>query len=267
MKLGIIAGGGDLPLEIIKTVKKDGIIPFVITLKSYADSNLYKNEKLAELSLGQVGMAIEYFEKNHVTHICFAGSVKRPNLFSVTPDFQGAILLSKILACKILGDDNLLKLVINFFENKGFKIISANELLGKEINKTGVISETSPTKDNLNDIKIGINALEKLDELDVGQAVIVSNGRILSIEGAEGTDQLIKRTKDYTQNQDAVLVKLPKKSQDKRIDMPTIGPVTIQELVKAGIKGIAISPEVIILSQKETIAKANSKAIYIYVIK
>jgi DUF1009 family protein len=267
MKLGIIAGAGDLPIEIIQTAKDNNLTPYIITLKSYTDSNLYKDQIYTELSLGQVGKAINYFKKNNITHICFAGSIKRPNLTQIIPDLQGTILLSKILKAKILGDDNLLRIVIRFFEEQNFKIISASEIIHKDNIKIGSITEISPSIDNMSDIELGLKALDKLDELDVGQAVIASQGRILSIEGAEGTDQLIKRTKEYIQNQDAVLIKLPKKSQDKRIDMPTIGPVTIEELSDAGIKGVAISSEVIILSEKETIAKANSKAIFIHILK
>lgn len=266
MGICIIAGGGNLPLELLKEAKNNNQEPCLILIKDNADKEQYKGSNYIELSVGQIGAAISYMRENQADKIVFAGSVKRPNLLSIIPDWKGTIVLGRILKARIRGDDHLLKTIVGFFEDEGFKVAAATDFLNLNISQKGTITNTKPSDDDIFDINLGINLLDKLSELDIAQAAIISHGRVLSIEGAEGTDELIRRTKNYIKNARTTMVKIPKIGQDRRIDMPTIGPNTIDELAAASITGIAISQEVLVLSKEETIAKANSHSIYIYII-
>jgi len=267
MRLCIIAGSGNLPQDIAKEAKNRGTLTSIICIKSFANENSFKEYgEVDTISLGNVGQALKFLKKHKISHILFAGSVKRPSFLSIIPDFEGTKLLSYILKEKVLGDDTLLKSVISFFEKRGFKIISPNEILTLNIKESGSLTKLAPNIQALKDIEIGASANRYLSSLDVGQAIIVSEGRIISIEAAEGTDEMIRRSKEYTEGQ-TTLIKLPKLNQDVRIDMPTIGPKTIELMSQNNISGIAIDKTVLILSVQETIDKADLLGIYIYVIE
>lgn len=271
MKLCVIAGGGNLPKDIITETAQKNIPTFLITISTQAEPEFFfaikdKIEDQIDLDIGKVGKALEFCKKNGVTHLVFAGSVERPNLSSVSPDFEGVNLLGRILTNKFLGDDNILKCVLRFFEEKSYKILSTAEIMNSGLTPFRDITDSKPSAKALLDIEIGVKALAQMSNLDIGQALIVSSGKIIAVEASEGTDEMIKRSKDYVLEQ-AVLVKLPKIGQDQRIDMPTIGTKTIDMAAKSNINGIAIDQNVIIVSPEETIARANESKIYIHIIK
>lgn len=271
MKLCVIAGGGNLPKDIIIEAAQKNIPTFLITISTQAEPKLFsaikdKIEDQIDLDIGKVGKALEFCKKNGVTHLVFAGSVKRPNLSSIFPDFEGVNLLGRIVANKFLGDDNILKCVLRFFEERNYTILSTAEIINSGPASFGNITNLKPSAKALLDIEIGVKALAQMSILDIGQALIVSSGKIIAVEASEGTDEMITRSKDYVLDE-AVLVKLPKIGQDRRVDMPTIGTKTIDMAAKSNINGIAIDQNVIIVSPEETIAKANAHKIYIHVIK
>ncbi|MDX1923749.1 MAG: UDP-2,3-diacylglucosamine diphosphatase LpxI [Rickettsiaceae bacterium] len=266
MRICVVAGKGDLPKEIIKKILSEGFFCCIIGVRGQHNLDPSQNPNFTELELGKIGAAISFCKSHNITHIVFAGSIKRPSLGSIIPDSEGAKLLTKIISKKFLGDDSLLKTILDFVEDRGFNILSPNEILNINSNSSGILTTTPISQKDLENIEIGCKGLAIMSPLDIGQSLIVSGNRIIAVEGAEGTDEMIKRSKDYT-NEDAILVKIPKTGQDQRVDMPTIGPKTIDIIKKSNIKGLAIDKNVIILSQEETIEKADKNNIFIYVIK
>ena len=266
MRLCIIAGSGDLPKNILnESLGKTQYIS-VICIKNEADIHNFNHaDNVVEIALGKVGAAIEFLTTNRISHIIFAGSVKRPPLISIRADLEGTKLLALLLKEKFLGDDNLLKSVLRYFENLGFKILSPSELLASKLLVGEALTIHKPSTMALEDIKLGKEIFKKIGKLDIGQALIISEKRTIAIEGAEGTDNMIKRSKEYVSNH-SVLLKMHKQGQDERVDMPTIGPNTIEVMHTNNIKGIAVDRNVIILSMQDTIDKANSLGIYIYII-
>ncbi len=264
MRLCIIAGGGELPQEILKRATLEKKFTSVICIKGEATpKNFLEANNSIEISIGKIGKATKFLEENNISHIVFAGSVQRPSLASISVDLEGAKLLALLLKEKFLGDDNLLKITIQYFEKKGFTILAPSDFL--KATKKGALTNSKPNKQALEDINVAKSAFKKIGTLDVGQSLIVSEKRIIAIEGAEGTDNMICRSKNYINNH-AVLLKLPKPGQETRIDMPTIGPKTIDIMHKSNLSGLVINKNVIVISEKETIDKANSLGIYIYVI-
>ena len=247
--LGIIAGDGDLPAEIAKIQTKSGGKCFIASLGLENNFDEFTHEYF---SLGSVGSIIDYFKNNSVEHIIIIGGIKRPDFKSLKVDFSGSILLAKILKQKALGDDNLLKIVVQHIESKGIKVIHPHEILSQY--KIEISSKTLPSKQDNKDIEIGSRVITSLGSMDVGQSVVVSNGYVVGIEAAEGTDNLIQRSDDLrSQKTHGTLIKMSKSSQDMRVDVPVIGPHTISLLAKHGFNGVAIEKSgVIIINPKET---------------
>jgi len=267
--LGIIAGNGSLPLEIAKFYKQqngDCCIAGIVGEFDAAALDLRTNLAYKSFSLGNVGAVVEYLKQHNVTDIVFAGGVKRPDLQSIKVDLVGAKLLSKILANKFIGDDKLLQVVANFFEQYGFKVISSHDVYHTHVRYNSLIAKTSPSAQDSSDIELAISVSHALGELDIGQSVIVEDGYVLGIEAAEGTDQLIERCASLRKKPTgAVLVKMPKLTQDMRLDLPTIGLGTIELLARYKYNGIALcTKSCVILDSTKIVEIANRHDMFIF---
>ncbi|MBO7244578.1 MAG: UDP-2,3-diacylglucosamine diphosphatase LpxI [Alphaproteobacteria bacterium] len=263
--VGIIAGSGMLPVMLAKFLKKEGRNVFIISLKGQANKTLFPADiPLKEVRLGAVGKTFHLLKKNHVKEIVFIGGVKRPSLKEVYPDLKGFSLLTK-LSLKALGDDGLLRLIISEVEQEGFVVKGIHELMPEVLVPAGVLTNRKPTQADLVDIERAREVAKLLGQADVGQAVIVQQGMVLSLEGIEGTKELIKRTKALKRKGDGgVLYKAVKPNQEKRIDMPTIGPDTVQSVYDAGFIGIGVDAGNVLLAEPEkTIELANKLNIFI----
>jgi DUF1009 family protein len=267
--IGIIAGNGDLPNLIISDLKKHNIKFCVISICSLFDFSYLDQIPCKAFSIGQVSGMLKFFKHNHVNKIVLAGGVKKPKFSELKVDLKGSVLLSKIGKSKILGDDNILRTVINYLEEQNFEIVSVLDISQDLImHDVGLYSKTKPYDGFDNDLKIILNIHKKLSEFDVGQSLIIQDKRILGIEGAEGTDNLIKRCKDYidTKNKNnAILAKFPKATQDLRVDLPTVGLKTIENLLAANIKILLVdSKHTVFVNKNEVLEYANKHKVVIY---
>ncbi len=265
MRVCLIAGRGQLPEEILMKLKSLNFFYTVIGLRNNHDLDLCLYPHSIELDIAKVGKAIEFCNDHKITHIVFAGNITRPNMAALVPDQEGIKLLWRIRAEKFLCDDKLLKVIIDFFETKGLKILSPSAMMEAIELGSGSLTPVHPSSEDLINIEIASLALATMSSLDIGQAVIISERRIIAVEAAEGTDEMIIRSKNYFQK-DAIIVKMPKKNQDTRIDMPTIGPKTIDNMQKSNIKGLAIDKNVILLSSEDIISRATKAGIFVYII-
>ena len=174
-------------------------------------------------------------------------------------------MLAKILANKILGDDAVLSTVIKFFEKQGFKFLRIDELLDCVISKKTILTKTAPSLENLDDIKLGVEAVKYFSRFDVGQSLVIAQKQIIAVEALEGTDEMIKRCKNLRAN--SVLVKMKKPKQSVKADLPTIGVETIKNCAAAGIKGIAIQANSTLVLDKENVIKtADELGLFLTVI-
>lgn len=265
----LIAGSGNLPLEIYNFCKNNNINIFIILIKDFANKNIFpQNITSIELNIGQIRKVLKFLKQHNLKEIVFAGGIKKPSLFSLKTDFTGWLLLQKILKNKLFGDDNLLKTIINFFEKKGIIINNVNNYLEKNKFIFGFNSHTS-FKDNefYSDIELGKNILKELSKYDIGQSIIIQQKTIIAIEGIEGTEKLICRSNDikFREGRGAILIKLKKDNQTDRIDLPAIGPDTIEQMKKNGLVGIALDyKNCIIIDKFKVIELANKYNIFIY---
>jgi hypothetical protein len=267
--IGIIACGGKLPEEIASIYTGNGGKCFIALIENNADPELLFKYSGKNFTLGQVGAMIDYFKSENIEDIIMIGAITRPDFLSLKVDLIGSKLVANILKNKFLGDDNLLKTVSNFLEKQGFEIISPKEILPLADYSSNYKTKKSLSKQDQIDIEIGAKVLQSLGDVDVGQSVIVSDGYVLGIEAAEGTDNLIRRCDLLRKNKNGgVLIKSSKVSQDKRLDIPTIGPETIFCLAKHNFHGVAIEKDmVIVVSPKETWELADKYDLFIHFIK
>ncbi|WP_342270503.1 LpxI family protein [Rickettsia endosymbiont of Orchestes rusci] len=263
-RIGIIAGKGLLPFSIADSYTKQGGDCYIAALEGEANLKLIENFKYKTFKIGMAGAVIEYFRQSNVQNLIFAGGINRPNIRSVGVDRTGSVLLARILKQKFLGDDNVLRIIANFFEERGFKVIASNEIFKNHDFGSDVITTLYPSASDMIDIELGIKVLKSLSDMDVGQSVIMEDGYVLGIEAAEGTDNLIIRCASLRKKtKGGVLVKIMKLGQDNRMDIPTIGPDTILNLAKYNYNGIAIEDTVIIIDQELTVKLANKHKIFI----
>ena len=265
-KIGIIAGSGKLPHLIDEYCINNDIyccFAFIDTAPQYQINSSY-----ITTTVGQVGKILNFFKENNITDIILAGGLRKPNFQKIKLDFKGGILLGKILKNKLLGDNSLLTTIISYLESYHYNIIAVDELLPDIHLNLGHNNSAKPSYDISNDIALGLNILNALESLDVGQATIVQNGRVIAIEAAEGTDNMMLRSKEYIEESSkspAILIKLKKISQDRRVDLPTIGIKTIDNAIKNNIKGIVLDyANTIIIEKNKLLEYAAENGIFIY---
>lgn len=264
--LGIVAGGGRLPLQLIECCQASGRRFFVIALEGIAEREALADVPHAVVRLGAVGECLEKLREAGATELVLAGRVKRPSLSGLRPDFGGAKLLARLGGAFFLGDDALLKNVIAFLEDEGFTVVGADDVLAGLKARPGVLGGISPDARAQADIAQGVKVARALGAVDVGQAVIVEHGYVLGVEAAEGTDGLITRCGPLKRERAraGVLVKLKKPQQEGRIDLPSIGPDTIDTLAQAGFGGVAVEAGgSLILDEAETLKRADALGLFI----
>lgn len=263
--LGIIAGGGHLPLRLTEACREAGRPCFVVALEDAADMEMLVGVPHARVRLGAVGEAINYLRSAGVQQLVLAGGIKRPSMGALKPDAMGARLIARLGLKLFSGDDALLKGLIAFLEEEGFEVIGADDVLGELIGQEGLLTKTRPDSKAKDDIKLGMQVAKALGALDVGQAAIVENGYVLGVEAAEGTDALIARCAGLMrETRRAVLVKARKPSQEERADLPALGSKTIAGMHAAGMLGVAYEAGgALLLDKAEMVRQADAAGIFI----
>ncbi len=264
-KLGVLAGQGDLPVQIVKACQDQGRSVFVLGFSGQFKSEFFAGVEYDVVPLGAVQKAIDTLKNHGCEELVMAGQLKRPSLFNLKLDGRGKKIVAKV-GLGGLGDDKLLRALIEELESEGFRVVGSNDVLNQSLTvKSGVLTQALPDAQAQNDIEVGLNALHVMAPLDIGQAIIVQQGIVIGVEAVEGTDALIQRYAYLRKEGPAgVLVKAMKQSQEARADLPTIGPETVKHAITAGLCGIAISAHTTqILDQDQVIDLANQHNMFI----
>ncbi len=263
--LCIIAGGGDYPLKIINQCIMTKQPFCVMALEGQCDSLIQDDINHIWLSFGAVGKGLKYLKDNNVTDIILAGNIQRPSLSEIKPDFIGMIWMAKI-ASKSQGDDAILSALSEQFENEGYKVIGSKDIFNEAFfMPEGIVTKTKPNDLDIKDIEIGVDILKGISKYDIGQSIVIQQGVCLGVEAIEGTAKLIKRAGCNKLSGDGgALVKIAKINQDKRIDLPTVGLDTIDQIVSADLKGLALEiGNVQILDKEKFFKKADDLKIFV----
>jgi len=262
--LGLIFGDTKFPKEILKKLKKLKINYFIIDLST---NRIFKKEKNVNyVSLGQFGKIIEIINSYKCKKIIFAGKVKKPNFSTLKLDLKGVYYIPKIINAAKKGDAAILKEIIQILSKEKIKVLKSNYYNSELTLKKGIYTKIKPTKENLNSIKYGVKILNKQNSLDHIQGLIIDKNNRFHKEGRGGTKRLINSIKNH-KHLENLLIKFPKKKQDLRIDLPTIGIDTLKDCKKFFIKGIILKSNAnIFIDKKECINFANKNKIFIKVI-
>ena len=261
--IGLIFGETQFPIQILKSIKKRNLKYLIIDL---TNGKFKKDKHSYNVSIGQFGKIIKILKTNKCKKVLFAGKVKKPNFSKLKLDLKGIYYISRIIKSSKLGDAAILKEIIKIFKQE--RIITLNSLkFNPELTlKKGNYSNTKPNSEDKVDINKAIKKLKSLDNYTFSQAAVARNKKIIAIEGREGTQKMLNRCKSTKFKNRGVMVKFPKKKQDLRIDLPTVGLKTLKECKSAGLKGIVLKGKRnIFLEKKKCINFANKNKMFITV--
>ncbi|MFY7719308.1 MAG: UDP-2,3-diacylglucosamine diphosphatase [Brevundimonas sp.] len=270
-KLGLIAGGGALPVSVAARCEAEGRPVFVVRLAGFADVHLARYPGL-DAGMAEFGRILSALKKAGCTAVCFAGTVSRPDFRTLKPDMKGAALMPGIIAAATRGDDALLRKILSVFEGEGYAIEGADDILGGETLPAGALGAVRPTDEQLSDLRKALHVAEKAGELDIGQGAVVCQGLVLAVEAQEGTDAMLARVaglpadlRGSARERKGALGKAPKPIQDMRVDMPVIGARTVEMAAAAGLAGVGgVAGRLILIDRAGLIEAADRLGLFVW---
>lgn len=271
--MGVIAGSGSLPVEVVSRLVADGRKPFLVLVAGEAEPHpAFADCESVVLGVEQSGSLVSHLRRAGVTHAVLAGGVaRRPALLALLRNAAGLVrLLPRLIAGLVKGDDGLLRALVGHIEAGGIKVVGAHEIVPDLLAPAGTLTRAKPHASDCRDIDAALAAARAIGALDIGQAAIAVGGRVIALEGIEGTDGLLERARALRGHgriagkTRGVLVKCAKPGQELRADLPAIGPRTVEDAHAAGLAGVAVEAgRSFILSSHDTIARADALGLFV----
>lgn len=271
-RVAVVAGSGRLPHDVVEGLTGAGHRPLVVAIEGEAD--FAARPELYDLICappGRLGLLMPALKRQGVTHLVMAGGVAvRPPLYSLR--FRPGVLrhLPRFIAAYACGDDALLRMLVSYVEANGIRVVGAHEVVPDLLAPEGLLSRARPTRGDEKDVAAALAAARAIGRLDIGQAAVAIGGRAIALEGIEGTDGLLARTRALRGHGRlagkgrGVLVKCAKPGQEARADLPAIGPQTVEDAHAAGLAGIAVEAErSFILDSGETVRLADRHGLFL----
>ncbi len=269
--IAIICGGGSFPRAVADAVTRAGGRPVMFAIRGWADPQLVERYTHHWIAVGQAGRLFGLAQAENCREAVFIGTLTRPALTQIRLDWRTICLMPRIVRAFAGGDDWLLSGIAKLAEEGGLRIIGVKEVAPEIVVPEGVLGRYPPSARDWTDIARAREMIAALGCFDVGQAAVIAGNRVLAVEAAEGTDNLLARVADLRGQGRlslpvgiGVLVKAPKPTQDRRFDLPAIGLRTVANAARAGLAGIAVSAgNTIIADAAETIAAADRAGIFL----
>lgn len=269
--IAIICGGGSIPGAVADAIIRAGRRPVMLAIKGWAEPKLVERYTHHWIALGQAGRLFRLAQAEHCREAIFIGTLVRPALGQIRLDWRTIGMMPRIIRAFAGGDDRLLSGIARLFEEGGLRIIGVKEVAPDVIVPEGVLGRYQPSACDRADIARALDLIAALGPFDVGQAAVVAGNHVLAVEAAEGTDNLLARISELraagrviTPLGVGVLVKAPKPRQDRRFDLPAIGPQTVASVAAAGLAGIAVAAgDTMIADVAEVIAAADRAKIFV----
>lgn len=269
-KLGLIAGGGDLPATLAAHCAQAARPFFVLRLRGFADAGMSAWPG-ADVGLAELGRALSLLRSNACEAVCLAGIVARPDLSLLKPDLRGLRALPGAINAARQGDDALLRFLVKTLEHEGFPVEGAQQVNAGLLLQSGQLGKCALTPGSEGDVVRAVRIARTLGALDVGQAVVVVDGLVLAVEAQEGTDHMLRRCADLPlairgtpEAPRGVLVKWPKPIQERRVDLPTIGARTVELAAAAGLAGIVgEAGALLMIDREEIVATADRLGLFV----
>ena len=267
--LGILAGGGPLPGQVAAAAHAAGRAVFLVGLEGFADPAILAPWPHAFIRMGAAGRILAALRAHGCQDLVLIGPVRRPSFLDARPDAVGAKLIVRAGRAAFGGDDGLLKAAIRILGEEGFQVIGAHEILRTALGPSGLLSRARPDATAMADLDRGAAVAHALGAVDVGQGCVVRAGVVIAVEAVEGTDAMLARCGPLLDllgmaKPGGVLVKRVKPGQDRRVDLPAIGPDTIRHAALAGLAGVAYEAGATILAERDTcIAEADRLGLFL----
>jgi DUF1009 family protein len=269
--VGLIAAGGVMPFAVADSLIARGINPILFALKGACDPVAVGRFRHHWISVGQVGRAVKLFRAENCRDLVFIGTLVRPALSEIRLDWGTLRVIGRVWAAFRGGDDHLLSGIGRILEQDGFRMVGIKDVAPDLLMPEGCITLKLPDENAAADIARGREVLAALSPFDIGQAAIVIDGHVVGVEDIEGTDGLLARVAHLrgegrirAKAARGVLVKAPKRGQDLRFDLPTIGPRTIEGAVRAQLAGVAIvAGNTIVVEPQAMIEAADAAGLFV----
>jgi DUF1009 family protein len=260
MRIGILAGGGGLPLAIAESVVARGGSVHIVALKGEAEEGIERFPH-TWVDWGQIQRILTTLRGVGGRSVVIAGSVRRPDLWKVRFDWGVVKVLPMLVDMMTGGDNALLTQIVRFFESNGIAVRGVHEVAGELVAGTGPVGERAMSDAYAGEVRLGFAVSQALGSFDVGQSVVIADTRVLAIEGAEGTDAMLERTAAFARSygRPGILVKRPKPDQELRVDMPVVGPQTIENAARAGLAGVAIEAGCVLVLERTHVARTADR--------
>lgn len=237
--LGIIAGGGPFPGRVAAAAVATGRDVFVVALRGYAELGVIGAYPHEVVRMGAAGEILALLRRHGVRDLVLVGPVRRPSLLDLRPDAEGARILARIGRRALGGDDGLLAAIVRVLQEEGFRVLGAHEVVTDALGPGGVLGRVAPDGGAMVDLARAAEVVRALGAVDVGQGCVVQQGIVLAVEAIEGTDAMLARAAGLARpGPGGVLLKMVKPGQERRADLPTIGPGTVRAAAAAGLRGI-----------------------------
>lgn len=271
-RVGIVAGHGRLPVNVAQRLAVAGHSPFVVLIEGEAETGTGLSDFDHEtLPLEDFGGLAPLLKRHQVTHVVLAGGIdRRPDWRAVRPRLSLLTLLPKAIAALAKGDDGLLRALVRSLEGGGFKVVGAHEIVPDLVAQEGVMTRVQPQKADWADLQAALLAARAIGALDIGQGAVAIGGRAIALEGIEGTDQLLARVAGMRGHgrlagkKRGVLVKSAKPGQERRADLPAVGPATVEGAHEAGLAGIGVEAGgTLILDHARMMERADELGLFV----
>jgi len=265
--LAIICGGGSFPGAVADAVARRGRRPVMFGLKGWADAAVIERYAYHWIPIGQAGRFFRLARAENCREVLFIGTVLRPPISQLRLDWQTIKAMPGLVRAYRGGDDTLISGVARIAESGGLRVVGVKDVAPEIFVPEGVLSRAEPSARDQADIARALKLVAALGPFDVGQAAIVADEHVLAVEAAEGTDNMLARIAELrkqgrvtTPPGVGVLVKAPKPAQDRRFDLPSIGPRTIENVARAGLAGLAVTSGSTMIAEPAQVTAAADRA-------
>lgn len=271
-RVGIVAGSGSLPADVADRLAELGHKPFLVIVEGEADrlDRLGRHEHIT-IVLEHGDLILSELRRQGIRHLILAGGIgRRPNLWKIRLSWSAIRNLPRLIPAMAKGDDRLLRRFVDYVESYGITVHAPHMVVPDLVAGRGVMTRVHPTRGDLADIAAGFAAARAIGALDIGQGAVAIGGRAVALEGVEGTDGLLARIPELRNHgrlvnkKRGVLVKCAKPDQERRVDLPAIGPNTIMAAAAGGLAGIALEAgSAFILDYDETLRRADELGLFL----
>lgn len=260
-RTAIIAGEGNLPVEIAQKLRSEGIVPVALAVCSDPQKLAGLADPVLKLSKLKFSVGLKLLKENGVKRVIMAGKVAKKNIYSPSVLFDSAAI--KIFMKSRRDDHSLLGAIAAWLESEGIEVLPYKNYLPRSLATQGAMTERTPSEGEMNDILVGEKILKALLPFSFGQGLVIADGAVVAVEAMEGTDAMIARAGEFVKK--GTLIKMMRVDQDERFDVPTIGEETILNMAKAGLTCLAVEAERTLILNIEDVKKtARAKGIAIW---